>query len=90
MVSQQVLSSSEDSEMKTTKTSSPEAIVRITVSLLFLLSSTLGEYLALVHLCDLPHITRGFTEYTSKTHLLWCSRVVCTFIIPDPNKSREP
>jgi hypothetical protein len=32
----------------------PEAIVCITVSLLFLLPSTLRKYLPFVHLCDLP------------------------------------
>jgi hypothetical protein len=33
---------------------SPEAIVAVAASLAFLLSSTLRQNLALIHLCDLP------------------------------------
>jgi hypothetical protein len=71
-----MLRSSEDSEIKTTTTSSPEVIVCITVSLLFLLSSTLGEHLALIHLCDLPRIISVFTEYRHQK--LTCSGAVAS------------
>jgi hypothetical protein len=71
-----ILRSSEDSEIKITTTSSPEAIVCVTVTLLFLQSSTLGEHLALVHLCDLPRIICGFTEYAPSQ--LTCSGAVAS------------